>query len=139
MRVRAFFVVAVSLQLFFVIRGYWDPHKRFAFQMFHESSEWSAEVVRVTRDGKRVPIEQEFHGYKWANLVRCCGLRHLRKMHDAERGIGSTLIYFQNALDWVADNTPNDPDTRYYEARVTYFKNRRGPFHRVMTSKRRLE
>lgn len=139
MRGRLFFAAAVALQLFFVIRGYWDPHKRFAFQMFNESSSWSAKVVRVTRDGKRIPIEKEFHGYRWARVVRCCGLQHPKGMHHAERGIGSTLLYFQDALDWFADHTPDDPDTLYYEAKVKYVRNRHDPVELTMTSKRRLE
>ena len=54
---RAVVLAVVLLQLGFVARGYWSDHKEFAFQMFPESSTWRADVVRVTADGRRVPIE----------------------------------------------------------------------------------
>ena len=54
---RVVVVAVVLLQLAFMARGYWADHKEFAFQMFPESSTWRADVVRVTADGRRVPIE----------------------------------------------------------------------------------
>jgi hypothetical protein len=138
MRARVFLWTVLAAQLYFVVRGYWDPHKRFAFQMFHEASRWEAHVVRVTRDGKRVPVEKEWHGYRWSRLVRCCGLDHPRGMRHARRGIDSTLAYLRHAMDWVADHTPADPDTLYYEAKATYVRNGRGPFEVVLQSKRRF-
>jgi hypothetical protein len=61
-------VAVVVLQLGFVARGYWSDHKEFAFQMFPESSTWRADVVRVTADGRRVPIERPWSGYRWDAL-----------------------------------------------------------------------
>ena len=58
-------------------------------------------------------------------------------MGHAASGIESTLVFFQDALDWVATHTPDDRETVYLEAEVTWFKNRRGPFHRTMRSVRR--
>src|SRR5688572_17761320 len=53
-----------------LLRGYADPHKFFAFQPFNESSTWRAEVVRVTADGRRVPIEEPWPGgYEWDELM----------------------------------------------------------------------
>src|SRR4029079_11204234 len=66
---RVVVAVVVCAQLFFVARGYWSDHKEFAFQMFPESSTWQAEIVRVTADGRRVPIAEPWSGYRWAALV----------------------------------------------------------------------
>jgi hypothetical protein len=138
MRARIFVVAAVALQLFFIVRAYWDPHRRFGYQPFGEYSVWRADVVRVTRDGRRIPAGRKFHGTRWSAHVRCCGLHSVSRLKPAKRGIGSTLAYFQLALDYVADHTPEDPDTLFYEAKVTYLRNRGDPVELIMTSKRRL-
>src|SRR4051794_16955486 len=62
-------VLVVALQLGFIVRGYWSDHKPFAFQMFPEASTWRADVVRVTTDGRRVPVEVPWAGYRWDDLV----------------------------------------------------------------------
>ena len=62
-------LAVVALQLGLVVRGYSSDHKQFAFQMFPESSTWRADVVRVTADGRRVPVEQPWAGYRWNALV----------------------------------------------------------------------
>ena len=66
----------VCAQLLLVARGYWSAHKEFAFQMFPESSTWQADVVRVTMDGARVPVDDAWFGYRWADLVPDRGLAH---------------------------------------------------------------
>jgi hypothetical protein len=134
---RLFFVLALALQAFFLVRGYWDPHKHFAFQPFNESSEWRADIDRVTVDGRRVSARTSWSGYRWHELVRDRGLGHPFRMHHADTGIDSTMVFLRHALDWVADHTPRDRETLYYEARVTYFRNQRGPYQLTMTSKRR--
>ena len=73
---RVVVVAVVVLQLGFVARGYWSDHKEFAFQMFPESSTWRADVVRVTADGRRVPIERPWSGYRWDELVQNRGLSY---------------------------------------------------------------
>ena len=60
----------MDLQLSLVARGYWSAHKEFAFQMFPESSTWKADVERVLGDGRRVPVDQPWDGYRWDALVR---------------------------------------------------------------------
>ncbi|MCA9616214.1 MAG: hypothetical protein KC586_25840, partial [Myxococcales bacterium] len=59
---RLFFAVVVVAQVYFVARGTGDPHKHFAWRPFNESDTWSADIVRVTRDGRRVPIEEPWAG-----------------------------------------------------------------------------
>lgn len=127
-------VTMVGLQVGFVARGYWADHKEFAFQMFPESSTWQADVVRVTTDGRRVPIEEPWSGYSWAELVRDRGLSYPGIRHHADAGIDNQLAFFDAALDWVAENTPRDDETRYLEARVTSWHNDDPPQVEVVRS-----
>jgi hypothetical protein len=113
----------VLLQLFFIARGYWADHREFAFQMFPESSMWRADVVRVTADGRRVPVELPWSGYRWDRLVPDRGLANPAVRHHADAGLDNQLAFLGAALNWVADNTPRDHDTRYLEARVTAWHN----------------
>jgi hypothetical protein len=113
----------VALQLFFVVRGYSAPHKEFAFQMFPEASTWRADVVRVTDDGRRIPISEPWSGYRWSDLVEGRGLSVLSVRHHADAGLDNQLAFLDAALDWVAGNTPRDTETRYLEAVVTTWHN----------------
>ena len=116
-------VAVVGLQIGFVARGYRADHKEFAFQMFPESSTWSADIVRVTADGRRVPIEQPWFGYRWDELVQDRGLSYPSYRHHADAGLDNQLAFLDAALDWVAENTARDDETRYLEARVTAWHN----------------
>jgi hypothetical protein len=125
-------LVVVLAQLGLVARGYWSDHKEFAFQMFPESSTWRADVVRVTADGRRVPIELPWSGYRWEELVRDRGLSYPSIRHHADAGVDNQLEFFEAALDWVASNTPRDRETRYLEARVTSWHNADQPRTEVL-------
>jgi hypothetical protein len=131
---RVVFVAVVALQLGFIVRGYFSDHKEFAFQMFPESSTWSADVVRVTADGRRVPVEQPWSGYRWDELVPNVGLRYPGTRHHAYAGLDNQLAFLDSALDWVATNTPRDDETRYLEARVTAWHNDDPPVEEVFRS-----
>jgi hypothetical protein len=131
---RAVVAGVVALQLAFVARGYWSDHKEFAFQMFPESSTWRADVVRVTADGRRVAVERPWSGYRWDELVRDRGLRYPAVRHHADAGLDNQLAFLEAALDWVADNTPRDRETRYLEATVTSWHNDDRPRVEVMRS-----
>lgn len=124
---RVVFVGVIVLQLVLVLRAYWAPHKEFGFQMFPEASSWQAEIVRVTADGKRVPIEQPWFGYEWNDLAFERGLASPWVRHHASAGLDNQLAFLDEALDWFAANTPRDTETRYYEAAVTTWFNMRGP------------
>jgi hypothetical protein len=126
--------LVVIVQLALVLRGYRSAHKEFAFQMFPESSTWRAEIVRVTADGDRVPVTQPWAGYRWDELVAGRGLRHPEVRHHADAGLDNQLAFLDAALDYVADNTPRDDDTRYLEARVTTWHNTDGPEVTVLRS-----
>ncbi len=132
-------VGVVAVQLAFVARGYWADHKEFAFQMFPESSTWRAEIVRVTADGRRIPIERPWAGYRWEELVTDRGLRYPSVRHHADAGLDNQLAFLDSALDWVADNTPRDRETRSLEARVTSWHNDDPPEVEVIRSAERTE
>ena len=120
---RVLVIAVVVLQIGFIARGYSSDHKEFAFQMFPESSTWRADVVRVTADGRRVPVEVPWSGYRWEDLVPKLGLRYPSVRHHATAGLDNQLAFLDSALDWVAANTPRDRETRYLEARVTAWHN----------------
>jgi hypothetical protein len=122
MRVVGFGAV-VLVQLAFIVAGYWSDHKTFAFQMFPEASTWRADVVRVTRDGRRVPVSEPWAGYRWEELVPDGALTYPEVRHHADAGLDNQLAFLRSALNWVADNTPRDHETRYLEATVTSWYN----------------
>lgn len=124
----------VLLQLGLVARGYVADHKEFAFQMFPESSTWRADVVRVTADGRRLPVELPWAGYRWHELVQDKGLSYPSVRHEANAGVANQLAFLEAALDWVADNTPRDRQTRYLEATVTAWHNDDPPRVEVLRS-----
>jgi len=129
----------VLLQVGFIARAYWSDHKEFGFQMFPESSTWRADVVRVTADGRRIPVELAWSGYRWEELVRDRGLSYPAVRHHADAGLDNQLAFLDAALDWVAGNTPRDRETRYLEARVTAWHNADRPRVEVIRSRVRRE
>jgi hypothetical protein len=131
---RVVVVAVVVVQIGLVARGYWSDHKQFAFQMFPESSTWRATVVRVTADGRRVPVEHPWSGYRWDELVRDRGLSFPSIRHHADAGLDNQLAFLEAALDWVASNTPRDRETRYLEATVTSWHNADPPRVEVLRS-----
>ena len=124
---RAVVVAVVVAQVTFVVRGYFAPHKEFAYQMFPESSTWQADIVRVTVDGRRVPISDPWDGYRWPQLVTARGLSRPGVRHHADAGLDNQLAFLDEALDYVAGNTPRDTETRYLEAVVTTWHNTDAP------------
>lgn len=134
---RLFFAGVVGLQIFFIVRAYHDPHVHFGYQPFNESSTWRAEIVRVTVDGRRLSVRDGWQ-YDWNDLVRD-RVDHPFDLGHADSGVDSTLVFLQHALDWVADHTPEDRETLYLEAHVTYFRNTRGPVYRLFRSHEREE
>jgi hypothetical protein len=134
---RVVVVAVVAVQLGLIARGYWSDHKQFAFQMFPEASTWRAEVVRVTSHGQRVPIQRPWSGYRWDELVQDRGLKYPWIRHHADAGLDNQLAFLDAALDWVAENTPRDSETRYLEATVTSWHNDHAPEVEVMRSSER--
>lgn len=138
--VRAFFVLVVLAQAVLIVRSYWDPHNFFGYQPFNESSTWEAEIVRVTADGERIPISEPWPGgYEWNELVDWGVLEDPGERKHAYSGLDVAVDFLGEALDWVADHTPRDTETRYLEAEVTGFRNTRGPEEFVLRSDEREE
>src|SRR5262249_45759456 len=130
---QAFCLLILGAQLYFVVRAYRDPHKHFGYQPFGESSTWSADLFRVLENGQRESIRDGWAGYRWEELVRV-RVGSLCLPRPAEYGIASPLDFLQKALDWVAAHTPADHETLYLEAHVSFVRNRRGPYTRVLRS-----
>ena len=134
---RSVVLAVVACQLGFVARGYWSDHKEFAFQMFPESSTWQADIVRVTADGRRVPISEPWSGYAWSRMVTSRGLAVPSRRHHADAGLDNQLAFLDAALDYVAAHTPRDRETRYLEAVVTTWHNTDEPQVVVLRSRER--
>jgi hypothetical protein len=135
---RAAVVAVVGLQAALLVRATTAPHREFGFRMFPEASTWHAEVVRVTADGRRVPVERDWAGYSWAELTASgVGLQYPSVDRHAAAGVENQLAFLDAALDWVAGHTPRDRETRYLEARVTYSRNGRAPETRLLRSEPR--
>ncbi|MEO6651907.1 MAG: hypothetical protein ABIP17_04530 [Ilumatobacteraceae bacterium] len=115
----------VAFQLAFIVRAYWAPHREFGYQMFPEASTWRADIVRVTTDGRRVPIDDDWGDYRWNDLAGVRGLAFPWREHHADAGIDNQLAFLDEALDWVATNTPDDLETSYLQADVTSSRNGR--------------
>ena len=121
-------VAVVAAQAFFVVRGYWSAHKEFAFQMFPESSTWQADIVRVTADGRRVPIAEPWAGYRWCELVA--------EPRPGRRPASATTPTPGSTTSWRSSTPPSttSPPTRratprpqYLEAVVTTWHNTDDP------------
>ena len=112
----------VVLQAVFVVRAYWAPHREFGYQMFPESSQWQADIYAVSAS-RRVSIEDGWAGYRWSELVEGRGLTVPWRRHHADSGLERQLQLLQEALDWVARNTPDDTETEHLEAVVTTWPN----------------
>ena len=122
----------LAVQVGFAMNGYRDPHKFFAFQPFNESSTWRADIVRVTSSGERVPIDGGWAGYTWNELVDMSALQGPSGTRHAYMGVGATIDFLDEALDWVATHTPDDRETRYLEAdRHDVREHTRPDHHRV--------
>lgn len=132
------FVGLIALQVTMVVRAYWAPHKEFGFQMFPESSEWQADIVRVTADGERHPIDEPWFGYEWNDLMPGRGLYSPWVRHHADAGLDNQLQLLAEALDWVAANTPRDTETIRFEASITVWPNLGDPEQRELTSDDRV-
>ena len=134
---RVVFAAVLVTQVGLAINGYREPHKYLAFQPFNESSTWRADIVRVTWDGQRIPIEGSWSGYDRDTLVDMSALQHPDRLRHAYMGVGATVEFLEHALDWVSEHTPDDSETRYLVATVTYFENTRGPYQVVLRSDER--
>jgi hypothetical protein len=117
----------LALQAIFLVRGIWADHPIFAWRMFPEASDWRADIVRLSPDGTRVPIDDA----AWSTLVSGRGLSNPSVRHHADAGVDNQLAFLRSALRWYADH---DDEAGVIEADVTYWRNVRGPTHLVYRS-----
>jgi hypothetical protein len=117
----------LAMQALFLVRGTWADHPVFAWRMFPEASDWSADIVRVEPDGARAAIDDA----TWSTLVRGRGLDDPSVRHHADAGVDNQLAFLRSALRWYADH---DGKPGVIEADVTYWRNVRGPTHVVYRS-----
>ena len=111
-----------------IINGGYDPHKRFGFRPFFESDTWQADIVRVTADGDRLAIDDGTWPYEWNELVDAVELISPWRTRHASGGARATVDLLDRALDWLAENTPDDRATVRYEATVVVVHNAGEPF-----------
>lgn len=121
------FVGAIAGHGALLVRGGSDPHKLFGFRPFNESDTWRADIVRVTRNGERIPIDDGTWAYDWDELVGTSKLRRPGRLRHADAGADATIDFLGRALDWVMEQLPEDAETVALEATVTVFRNTRGP------------
>lgn len=134
------FTTIIVVQAALILRGYHDPHKFFAYQPFNESDTWRAELIRVTVDGRQIPVvDGVWLDYSWDELVGTPRLRDPGRLRHASSGAAATIDFLDEALDWVADHSPADTETLTWRAEVTWYRNSRGPFTTVLTSEPREE
>lgn len=131
--IQCLIVAVLATQVGFAVNGYRDEHKFFAFQPFNESSTWRADIVRVTWSGERVAVAEGW-AYDWNELVDMAALQGPSRQRHAYMGVGATIDFLDEALDWIARHTPEDRETRYLEATVTSYENTRGPTVTVLRS-----
>jgi hypothetical protein len=90
--------------------------------------------VRVTADGRRVPVSEPWAGYRWSELAPDRGLAFPGRRRHADAGLDNQLAFLDAALDYVARNTPRDTETAYLEAVVTAWHNTDDPTTIVLRS-----
>lgn len=129
-------VGTLVVQAGLIVRGGSDPHKLFGFRPFNESDSWSAEIVRVTADGSRHPIDDGTWEYDWGELVGPGQLQHPDQQRHAAAGAPASIDFLDRAMRWVLDRIPDDHDTVALEATVTVFHNTRGPIVTVIDEPR---
>jgi hypothetical protein len=137
---RIVIVAVLAAQAAALAAAYGTPHKVFGWQMFPESSEWTADIVRIEADGSRHPISEPWPGgYRWADLVDARGLDTPGARKHAAYGLESTIDLLDAALEWVAANTPRDGRTVALEAVVTVWDNGRDPATSILSAPRDRE
>ena len=117
-------------QLALVSWSYYRGDRLGGYQMFAETTFFTARLYRVTADGRRELARTgswtardaagRSRAYRWGSFVNDFRLDRLENRTRAKIGIGATLKFFQHALDHVARSIPEDRETARFEMVVHY-------------------
>jgi hypothetical protein len=117
-------------QLVLVTWSYFRGDRLGGYQMFAETTFFTARLQRVTADGRRehAPMGNwrardaagGLRTYRWGAFVDDFRLDRLENPTRAKIGIDVTLKFFQYALDHVAKSIPDDRETARLEMVVRY-------------------
>lgn len=128
--VLAFSAVFFGGQAALIVASYVRGDRLFGYQMFAESTFFTAHLFRVTADGRREHLpsgtwaardgEGKVHRYRWSAFVDDFRLDRLERRTRAKIGIEVTLKFFGAALDYVAERIPDDGETDRLELVVEY-------------------
>jgi hypothetical protein len=109
--------------------------RSYGFRMFPESSTIVVHVSRRLDGGVLVPIERGTwlahdcaggaHTVRWGAMVRSPAPHQLDIPVGAPYGVESEIHRTRDALQWVADHTPEDCETRALVARIEPRRNGR--------------
>lgn len=113
-----------------VVWSYFRGDRLGGYQMFAETTFFTARLYRVTGDGRRELARSgswtardaagEAKTYYWGRMVNDFRLDRLENRTRAKIGIDATLKFFQHALDHVAKSIPDDRETARLEMVVQY-------------------
>lgn len=117
-------------QLALVVWSYYRGDRLGGYQMFAETTFFTARLYRVTADGRRELARMGtwkardasggLRSYRWGAFVDDFRLDRLETRTRAKIGIDATLKFFQHALDHVASSIPEDRETARLEMVVQY-------------------
>ena len=110
--------------------------RSFGFRMFPESSSIVVHLARRLADGQLVPLDRKghweardcggaSHPFDWGKMVRFPAPARIEAQVGAPYGIENEVQRTRDAMQWVADHTPDDCETRAFVATVDARKNGR--------------
>jgi hypothetical protein len=116
--------------------------RSYGFRMFPESSSIVAHMSRRLADGQLVPIDSAekkgrwqahdcggaVHTFSWGKMVRFPAPARLDTFVGAPYGVENEIQRTRDAMQWVADHTPDDCETKALVATIEARKNGRPPY-----------
>jgi hypothetical protein len=110
----------------------------YGFRMFPESSSIVVHLSRRLDDGRLVAVDKRghweahcdgaTHAFDWGKMVRAPAPWRLDAAVGAPYGVENEVQRMRDAMQWVADHTPDDCETRAFVATVDATKNGRPPY-----------
>jgi hypothetical protein len=149
----AFAATYLTLQAVLIVTSARRPDRAFGFQMFNESSTVQFALLREVEspsghgtllvhasDGewKARGLDGSLRRFAWRDRVKIPALSAFDVTLEAGYGASAQLARMQEALDDVAEHTPNDAETRRLLADVIVKRNGRDPWTVRLASAPRL-